>query len=98
MSVALESTRAERGEPLPHFTAAQRMLAQHVVDITALLVHEIASQAWDRVPASLAARTELLRQLRAQASATQQHACLAALFAAMDESEQTLRIVAVRPR
>ena len=94
MSVSLEITRAQ--DAFPHLPAAQRVLAQHVVDITALLVREIASQAWDRIPVSLAARTELLRQLREADSSAEQHACLAALFAAMDESEQTLRIVAAR--
>ncbi len=94
MGTSLEINRAEAIEAFAHLPAAQRVLAQHVVDITALLVHEIASQAWDRIPASLAARTELLRQLRAADPAVQRHGCLAALFAAMDESEHTLRVVA----
>ncbi len=71
----------------------RRMLALGVMDVTALIVHQTARGEWNHVAAAIEARRFLMRALQIELPSAEELSCLAALFAAVEESEQTLRAI-----
>ncbi|MCB1625425.1 MAG: hypothetical protein KDI32_12615 [Pseudomonadales bacterium] len=64
-----------------------RSLGDRIVDCTAMIGMQLASGRWARVASLIEYRRDLLAQLRMLSSDEQSRRCVAALEAAMSESE-----------
>lgn len=67
-----------------------RILGDSIVECTAVIGMQLASGRWARVASLIERRRELLAQLRARSDDAQSRLCVAALEAAIVESERTV--------
>ncbi len=70
-----------------------RMVAKHIVGMTSMLVQQAGHAQWQQFLATLSARRVLLEHLRDDVVDPDELGCVDALFAAVEESEHTLKAV-----
>lgn len=81
----------------PDLAQQRRVIAQHIVGMTTMLVEQAASASWRQLSDTLLARRVLLEHLSADDAAPEELSCIDALFAAVQESEHTLEAVFGQP-
>ena len=75
----------------------RRIIAKHIVGMTAMLVEQAAHASWHELSDTVVARRFLLEHLPGDDVAPEELSCIDALFAAVQESEHTLSAVFGQP-
>jgi hypothetical protein len=91
--MAVMKMAVNAGDARGNLAPEHRMVAKHIVGMTSLLVQQAGSAQWQQFLATLSARRVLLEHLQDDVVDPDELSCVNALFAAVEESEHTLKAV-----